>query len=536
MGLTKVTYAMINGASFNVYDFGAVGDGVADDTAAFQAALDAIKASDTTCSLWVPAGTYLISDTLTYDQTNKIKSVSIIGEDETKTIIHFTGTGGCFYFNVGGVTASSQANRVVVKSLSLYTTSTNAGAAIRIIGDSWVAPAPTTLIEDVFTYQDTNNGKYWTYGIHLTDCQDVWISRCYSMHYGDQTTACLFIDNDTANPFYGVYINESSFNGGDSCVKSRGWVESFYITDSSLVGATTCADLDATTATYGNIHLTIKGSHFNGKYRAINVTNWRTVMITGANIGCGVGGGDVSGENLNVVDCEYVTITGNVFECGVVADLDRNFISFNNTTEFSVTGNIMTNASIAGITIGGTSSRGIITDNVIAGFVDGTQNNEGVYVDVAAINVNVSDNFISYFNKGVYSAASYSVINGNTFSNISSYAVEVGAGTGSVCFNNTFRNCANTVTGLTTAVKRELYRPGAITGATIASGAILTRSFSTAGCQVGDFVDVGAPLDLQGMSATANVSVNDTCVLTITNLTGTSKTIADATWNFRFHN
>jgi hypothetical protein len=40
MALTKATYSMINGAPANVLDFGAVGNGIADDTAAIQAALD----------------------------------------------------------------------------------------------------------------------------------------------------------------------------------------------------------------------------------------------------------------------------------------------------------------------------------------------------------------------------------------------------------------------------------------------------------------------------------------------------------------
>ena len=39
MSLTKTTYSMIDGAAVNVFDYGAVGDGVADDTAAINAAI-----------------------------------------------------------------------------------------------------------------------------------------------------------------------------------------------------------------------------------------------------------------------------------------------------------------------------------------------------------------------------------------------------------------------------------------------------------------------------------------------------------------
>lgn len=59
MALTKVTYSMISGALVNVQDYGAVGDGVTDDTAAFTAAAALGK------PMWMPQGNYVISAPVT---------------------------------------------------------------------------------------------------------------------------------------------------------------------------------------------------------------------------------------------------------------------------------------------------------------------------------------------------------------------------------------------------------------------------------------------------------------------------------------
>lgn len=53
-------------SQYNVVDFGAVGNGSTNDAAAFQAALDAIKASGEPGTLYIPNGTYRIVGALTY--------------------------------------------------------------------------------------------------------------------------------------------------------------------------------------------------------------------------------------------------------------------------------------------------------------------------------------------------------------------------------------------------------------------------------------------------------------------------------------
>lgn len=69
MALTKVSYSMIDGAVANVLDFGAVGNGVADDTAAIQAALDAAP------GVFFPAGTYKITAALQLNSYNFLSGV-----------------------------------------------------------------------------------------------------------------------------------------------------------------------------------------------------------------------------------------------------------------------------------------------------------------------------------------------------------------------------------------------------------------------------------------------------------------------------
>lgn len=80
MSLTKVTYSMIAGAIANAQDFGAVGDGVADDTSAIQAALDSVSSG----IVLIPAGLYNVTS-LTMPN-----GVSLVGEGPYASVLRET--------------------------------------------------------------------------------------------------------------------------------------------------------------------------------------------------------------------------------------------------------------------------------------------------------------------------------------------------------------------------------------------------------------------------------------------------------------
>jgi hypothetical protein len=89
-----------NGLPVNVKDYGAIGDGVTDDTDAMEAAIDYILARGNG-TISIPVGIYNISTIPEKDTVNK--SISLIGEGRG-SIINVTNTTGdhCFMFTGGG--------------------------------------------------------------------------------------------------------------------------------------------------------------------------------------------------------------------------------------------------------------------------------------------------------------------------------------------------------------------------------------------------------------------------------------------------
>lgn len=77
-------------------DYGARGDGLADDSAALQRALDELTRHQAACVLYLPAGTYRLAATLKTirKEHTDCQGVAILGEDPARTVLRWDGTNG----------------------------------------------------------------------------------------------------------------------------------------------------------------------------------------------------------------------------------------------------------------------------------------------------------------------------------------------------------------------------------------------------------------------------------------------------------
>jgi len=93
MSLTKVTYSMIDGAPTNAKNYGAVGDGVTDDTAAIQAAITAANGN----SVFLPDGTYLVTELLLTGKLFGNRNTTTIKKSGEGNLIKAYGSAGTTY-------------------------------------------------------------------------------------------------------------------------------------------------------------------------------------------------------------------------------------------------------------------------------------------------------------------------------------------------------------------------------------------------------------------------------------------------------
>jgi len=159
--------------SVSVNDFGAVGDGVTDDTAAIQAAIDAVSAADGG-TVFIPNGIYKVTSSISMKSNITVEcdsNVIIDGENCTDSdVINFTGTvDAAFALDVSpsqgdtSISLSGSPTFVagdLVHLVSLRNCLSSADAGSQWLGDGTAGAAYAYFSEFNFIKSDDGSGDY----------------------------------------------------------------------------------------------------------------------------------------------------------------------------------------------------------------------------------------------------------------------------------------------------------------------------------------------------------------------------------------
>lgn len=179
MSLTKVTNSMIVGAVTNVLDYGAKGDGVTDDYAAIQAAINATSIGG---RVVFPPGIYMISDQL---EINNKDSLSIIGY------------GGCNGPGIRWIGANDSAKSMIKIYRSSYCTIQN------------FALQALTANKPGFGVRITSGGAGVTQGNTIKNCTINYPSA-YGIYIGDSNNLDQSVDINTVENCFIDFCGQGS--------------------------------------------------------------------------------------------------------------------------------------------------------------------------------------------------------------------------------------------------------------------------------------------------------------------------------------
>jgi hypothetical protein len=517
MALTKVTYSMIEGSPVNVLDYGAVGDGVADDTAAIQAAVD------TGLPVYFPKGAYL-TDPITIP-LNAI---------------------GAKYFGDGFNNYSSTVGQTIIKAKTLGQTHIFAMASgvsnicisdMRIDGDDKAVYCldntfgPFFTLDNLGIYGATTWGIYSKQGLmRVTNC----FVQCRNATGGG---AHIYSDSSIENSeFTGGEVPLRLAAGGDRL--SNVWVNS---------GKTACLDLipfdNATNHSTTNINNLYIGETLGGlvekpiiRMLGNAVKNIEFVTITGMHIVC-ADAPDKINFGIEINKARSIVIAASNCEGNVAPTATRNMTHFIKASE------------VNGLIVNGCTVKSVVKNPIVLNsscFSVSISNNQfleyattiGAGTEGAGVIVNDTNNYgevignicdtasastVPYFMEGA-SATRWTVANNFLrYSNTLQWNSSSGYDSGGWQRLGAPPRLQGTLSGFAT------YDPPSLN-----DGDGATATVTVTGANLGDGVDsIGFTNDLQGITVTGWVSAANTVSVRFQNETGGVLDLASGTLRVR---
>jgi hypothetical protein len=179
-GITTVAGAwrrMEDDKFLNVKHYGAKGDGVTDDTAAFQrveaAAIDRVKAT-----IYIPEGVYNIDSTM---DLTALDTVIVIGDGQQNSIINYVGNAGpLFRVDTGGETDEA-AQFVIMRDFTARTNRADL-TCIYLTSSAILGDITRSAYFSRITFIGETSNDGWNFCIHTQDVRGVTVKDCYARH------------------------------------------------------------------------------------------------------------------------------------------------------------------------------------------------------------------------------------------------------------------------------------------------------------------------------------------------------------------
>lgn len=425
----EVAYRRRRDGQVSVIEFGAKGDGVTNDTAAIQAAINAASAAS--LRTYLPTGVYLISANLTLP-TNAVlfgdgpgSELQQIGTTVFSAIVNANPTLGNANLTIRDLRING--NRSVRLAGLPAEAGDDGSNGIRFSAPD-AAPANGVLVQDV-TIENTGH-----VGLMIFNATDVRITRV--------------IVRNTRRDGIDVWFNSSRvvisdcivYDCGDDCIsicgENPGHTNGTKVTYVSIIGGTYSHRADSVFGRgiylSGADDVTVSGAVISNTFShgiqvdKSYVTNYapKRITITGCTI-MQAGNATTSGSGISVTSCDGLLINGNVIEGAYNSGILVNGVT---AARCSVVNNVIrkgqatasiginiafgaTDVSVKGNRIAQTPSYGIacaahdcsITDNHLYGCCDIATGNSFIYVTSNASRLLIVGNKLTKLTgKGLY--------------------------------------------------------------------------------------------------------------------------------------
>jgi hypothetical protein len=426
--------------SSTVKMFGAVGDGVTDDSAAFQAALNAAAAGGI---LFIPAGTYNIGAALLQATTG---AVTFEGAGSGVTILNFSNATDGITFNL------TPSATVHVRGMTIARTAT--GAAYANTGltfstaASQVARIGNSTIDDVRLMGNAVRTTAWATGINIFNTSLVGFDTVFILmpdaNGGNVGVGINLVGLSNSSMLVDTTFNNVFTEGGGIGLHIDVYLQGVYVSNSRFIGCDYGIKWDGVFCE-GTLCLLVANTHFNASTRGVycfaaaspQIVNTYTLHFPVASVT-----GDWAAFELHNLGTALIS-NNNIFGNGSSFSGTENAILLSGSNQSVITGNHMTgikNDAIVLTTTTGTLIVGNIGSGIGGQLVLG-ETVSNFNQQVANQYNNAMDVSVDNSNALRVNATGISYNNGNaiafTFAGAGKVAVQVdGTGEGNILTDN----------------------------------------------------------------------------------------------------